>query len=54
MLRRRHLSAKIGKEEADGWLLCFRQAWSDVVTDKALGDAILPQEEALGRHMPNV
>lgn len=54
MLRRRHLPAKIGKEEADGWLLCFRQAWSEVITDTALGDAILPQVEALGRHMINV
>jgi len=54
MLRRRHLSAKIGKEEADGWLLCFRQAWSEVVTDKALYEAVLPQVEALGRHMINV
>ncbi len=54
MLRRRHLPAKIGKEEADGWLLCFRQAWSEVITDTALGDAILPQVEALSRHMINV
>jgi hemoglobin len=54
MLRRRHLPAKIGTEEADGWLLCFRQAWSEVITEQALSDAILPKIEALGRHMINI
>ena len=48
------LRARMGKEEADGWLPCFRQAWSETVADKALSDAILPQVEALGRHMMNV
>jgi hemoglobin len=54
MLRRRHLPAKIGREEAEGWLLCFRQAWAETVPDPKLGEAILPQVEALGIHMMNV
>lgn len=54
MLRRRHLLAKIGSEEAAGWLLCFQQAWSETVTDADLGAVILPRIEALGQHMRNI
>jgi hemoglobin len=53
MLRRRHFPAKIGTAEADGWLLCFRQAWGEIMRDHKLGEALLPQVEALGRHMIN-
>ncbi len=53
MLRRRHLPAKIGGAEAEGWLLCFRQAWAEVIGDNALGAALLPQIDALGQHMIN-
>ena len=54
MLRYRHLPAKIGTEEAAGWLLCFRQALYEVVEDKAVADMIWPKVEALGQHMINV
>ncbi|GAB3587504.1 group II truncated hemoglobin [Acetobacter peroxydans] len=54
MLRYRHLPAKIGTEEAAGWLLCFRQALDEVVEDKAVADMIWPKVEALGQHMINV
>jgi hemoglobin len=54
MLRHRHLPAKIGTEEADGWLLCFRQAMNEVVKDKAVAEMVWPKVEALGRHMINV
>lgn len=53
MLRRRHLPAKIGGEEATGWLLCFRQAWAETITDEHVSRIILPQIEALGAHMIN-
>lgn len=54
MLRYRHLPAKIGTEEADGWLLCFRQAMNEVVKDQTVVEMVWPKVEALGRHMINV
>ncbi|WP_297369191.1 group II truncated hemoglobin [Acidocella sp.] len=54
MLRRRHLPAKIGAREAEEWLLCFRRAWAETIGDERLAKAILPQIEALGRHMINI
>jgi len=53
MLRRRHLPARIGAEEAEGWLICFRKAWAETVEDAALTGQIMPQIEALGLHMIN-
>lgn len=53
MLRRRHLVAPIGKEESDGWLLCFRWALVETVPDDSIRAAILPQIEQLARHMQN-
>jgi len=53
MLRRRHLHAKIGAEEAQGWLVCFRQAWAETVSDAAMTELIMPRVEALGVHMIN-
>jgi hemoglobin len=53
MLRRRHLTAPIGASEAEEWLLCFRQAWAEVIPEERLATAILPQIEALGQHMVN-
>jgi hemoglobin len=54
MLRYRHLPAKIGTEEADGWLLCFHQAMNEVVKDQTVVEMVWPKVEALGRHMINV
>ena len=53
MLRARHLSAPIGAEETQGWLLCFRWALVDTVADVEVRAAILPQIEMLARHMQN-
>ena len=53
MLRRRHFSARISTPEVEGWLLCFLRAWDDTVEDRALGEAVLPQVEALAHHMRN-
>lgn len=53
MLRRRHMVAEIGPEEASGWLLCFRWALTETVADESLRAALLPQIETLGRHMQN-
>lgn len=53
MLRRRHFSARIGTAEVDGWLLCFLRAWKETVTDRALGEIVLPQVERLAHHMRN-
>ncbi len=54
MLRRRHLPARIGTEEAAGWLLCFHRAWAETVEDPELGDSVLPRIDALGAHMRNI
>ena len=51
MLRRRHLHAAIGGAEIEAWLLCFRQAWAEVVEDEALTAVLMPQIENLARHM---
>jgi hemoglobin len=53
MLRRRHLHAPIGGPEIEGWLLCFRQAWSETVSDPELTRTVLPQVENLAQHMRN-
>lgn len=53
MLRRRHLHAPIAGAEIEGWLLCFRQAWAEHVTDAALTAMVLPQIEGLAQHMRN-
>jgi hemoglobin len=53
MLRRRHLHAPIAGPEIEGWLLCFRQAWAENVTDEALTTMVLPQIEGLAQHMRN-
>ncbi|MEW6254728.1 MAG: group II truncated hemoglobin [Pseudomonadota bacterium] len=53
MLRRRHFPAAIGPSERDGWLICFRQAFAETVTDPELTAKILPKVEALAMHMQN-
>jgi hemoglobin len=54
MLRARHLPARIGTDEAVGWIYCFQTAWRETVADKALGDLLLPQITGLAAHMRNV
>ena len=53
MLRRRHLHAPIAGPEIEGWLLCFRQAWAEIVTDPEITRVVLPQVENLAQHMRN-
>lgn len=53
MLRRRHLHAPIGPAERDGWLLCFRRALAETVEDDLVTALVLPQIEALAKHMQN-
>ena len=52
-LRSRHLRAPIGRGEIEGWLLCFHQAWSEIVPPSPLADAILEKIDGLGWHMAN-
>jgi hemoglobin len=53
MLRRRHMVAPIGHEEAEGWLLCFRRALVETVEDAELRALILPQIELVAHNMRN-
>lgn len=52
-LRMRHFIAPIGREEVEGWLLCFRQAWSETIPASPLADAIMEKVEGLAWHMGN-
>lgn len=52
-LRQRHFVAPIGAAEVEGWLLCFHQAWREIVPSSPLTDAILAKIDALGWHMVN-
>ena len=52
-LRQRHFGASIGREEIEGWLLCFRTAWVELVPPSAEADAVLEKVEALAWHMSN-
>lgn len=51
MLRRRHLHAPIASAEIEAWLVCFRQAWAETVSDDALTAVLMPQIEKLAWHM---
>ncbi len=47
-LRQRHFDASIGRAEIEGWLLCFRTAWVELVPPSAEADAVLARKEVLG------
>jgi hemoglobin len=53
MLRRRHLPFVIGDTERDQWLLCMKQALSEVVVDVALRDELFDAFEKVADHMRN-
>ncbi|MFO1147991.1 MAG: group II truncated hemoglobin [Alsobacter sp.] len=53
MLRARHLHAPIGEEEVEAWLVCFRQAWAETISDPDVTAFVVPRIEALARHMRN-
>lgn len=52
-LRMRHFVAPIGRAEIEGWLLCFRQAWRELVPPSPMADAIMAKVEGLAWHMGN-
>ncbi len=52
-LRSRHFMAPIGHAEVEGWLLCFHQAWREIVPASPVADAVLARIDALGWHMVN-
>jgi hemoglobin len=52
-LRSRHFVAPIGRAEVEGWLLCFHQAWNEIVKPSSLADGIREKIDALGWHMAN-
>jgi hemoglobin len=53
MLRRRHFVAPIGAAERHEWLLCFRRAMDETITNPKLRDIIWPPIEKLAQHMQN-
>ena len=52
-LRSRHFVAPIGAAEVEGWLLCFHQAWNEIVPPSPVADSILEKIDGLGWHMAN-
>lgn len=52
-LRSRHFMAPIGSVEVEGWLLCFHQAWNEIVPPSPVADGILEKIDGLGWHMAN-
>jgi hemoglobin len=52
-LRARHLPFSIGDAERDAWMLCMRQAMTEVVTDVAVREAILDKLSPLADWMRN-
>ena len=52
-LRSRHFGVAIGRAEIEGWLLCFHQAWREIVPQSALADGVLERVDWLGWHMAN-
>ncbi|WP_028640159.1 group II truncated hemoglobin [Novosphingobium acidiphilum] len=52
-LRSRHFMAPIGAAEVEGWLLCFHQAWNEIVPPSPLANGILEKIDRLGWHMAN-
>ena len=53
MLRRRHFVAPIGSAERDEWLMCFRRAMDETITNPKLCEIIWPPIEKLAHHMQN-
>jgi len=53
MLRRLHMSARIGAIERDEWLLCFQMALADTVADEAIRQQLWVPVQTLGFHMQN-
>ncbi|MCW1384423.1 group II truncated hemoglobin [Novosphingobium sp. KCTC 2891] len=52
-LRMRHFVAEIGSPEIEGWLLCFRQAWDEIVPPSPVADQVMERVVSLAWHMAN-
>lgn len=52
-LKRRHFLVPIGPAQRDAWLLCFRMAASETVSDAAVVEELLPQIESLAHYLAN-
>lgn len=52
-LRSRHFIAEIGPQERDEWLLCFRRAMDETITNETLRAIIREPIERLAFHMQN-
>lgn len=52
-LKRRHFLVPIGPAQRDGWILCFRMAASETLTDAALVEEIVSQIESLAHYLGN-
>lgn len=52
-LRRRHFLVNIGPAQRDAWLLCFRRAAEETITDRGALDTLLPQVESIAYYLQN-
>lgn len=52
-LKRRHFLVPIGPAQRDGWLLCFRIAAQETITDTSVVAELLPQVESLAHYLAN-
>ena len=52
-LRARHLPFAIASEEAEQWMLCMRQAMTEVIDDEALRAGLDQELNDLAHHMRN-
>lgn len=50
-LKRRHFLVPIGPAQRDAWLLCFRMAATETITDAAVVEELLPQIESLAHYL---
>lgn len=50
-LKRRHFLVPIGPAQRDGWLLCFRKAAEETITDPAVIEEMMPQVESLAHYL---
>jgi hemoglobin len=52
-LRRRHFLINIGPAQRDAWLLCFRRAAEETITDHGAIDMLMPQVESIAYYLQN-
>lgn len=52
-LRRRHFLMTIGPAQVDAWLLCFRRAAMETISDAGAIDLLMPQVESIAHYLQN-